>query len=269
MTKADESSRARREYDCWAPYYDLVHPGLPGEAEFYVMEGVRCGGEVLELGVGTGRIAIPMAMTGASVTGLDISPEMLALCREKIEAVGTLKGRILLAEGDMRSFDLPRRFTLIIAPYRSFMHLLDHGAQADCLHRVHEHLVPGGRFIMNQWAARPTAIVRAMQSMPQGGLMPVEQYTVDEDTLVDHFHAAHYDEHRQLIREDHLLRERDRSGRVNHEARLTLTRAWATPREMEALARGCGFEVERVFGDFDGSPFGAESTEMIWFLRRR
>lgn len=267
MNEPNRLSRAREEYEAWAPYYDLVHSGLPGEAEFYVTEGVMCGGEVLELGVGTGRIAIPIAMSGGSVTGLDISPAMLTICREKLAAVSPVKGRVELIEGDMRSFDLGHQFALVICPYRSFMHLLRYEDQADCLRCVLAHLAPGGRFIMNQWAARPTAVVRAMEMTPKGGLMPVEQYSVDEDTVVDHFHAARYDEHAQTITEEHLLRERIRAGEVLHEDRIGLVRAWTTPREMEALVRGCGFVVEGVWGGFDGRPFGPESTEMIWCLR--
>ena len=93
------------EFDGWAPYYDLIHKGLPGEAEFYVGQAVRIGGPTLELGCGTGRVAIPMAMSGVDVIGLDLSPRMLELCREKSEAVSPLQGSIELVEGDMATFD--------------------------------------------------------------------------------------------------------------------------------------------------------------------
>ena len=76
------------DFDVWAAYYDLVHKGLPGEAEFYLGQAVKRGGPVLEVGCGTGRIAISMAMSGLDVTGIDNSAGMLALCREKMAAVG-------------------------------------------------------------------------------------------------------------------------------------------------------------------------------------
>ena len=80
------------EFDAWAEYYDIIHQGLSGEAEFYVGQAVRIGGRTLELGCGTGRIAIPMAMSGVAVTGLDRSDAMLAICREKLSAAGPLSG---------------------------------------------------------------------------------------------------------------------------------------------------------------------------------
>ena len=112
------------EFDAWAPYYDLVHKGLPGEAEFYVGQAVRLGGETLELGCGTGRIAIPMAMSGVCVRGLDNSPAMLEMCREKHRAVGETPGALTLIEGDMRDFSLDKRFGFVALAYRTFMHLL-------------------------------------------------------------------------------------------------------------------------------------------------
>jgi len=95
----------------------------------------------------------------------------------------------------------------------------------------------------------------------------VEQYRLEDGTLLDHFQSARYDEHAQTISEEHLLRERDGEGNTFHEARLSMVRAWATRREMEALVRGAGFEVAELLGGFEGQPFKAESTEMVWELR--
>ena len=89
-----------------------------------------------------------------------------------------------------------------------------------------------------------------------------------EGIRLAHFHAAMFDEYAQLIHEKHLMRELDASGEVLQEEKLTLTRAWCTPREMNYLARLSGFEVVAVLGDFDGAVFNRASTEMIWVLRR-
>lgn len=256
------------DYDAWAPYYDLVHQGLAGEAEFYVLEAARTDGPVLELGCGTGRIAIAMAMTGVDVVGLDISPGMLAVCEEKLAEVGPVKGSLTLVQGDMRTFALDAGFSLIIMPYRSFMHLVEPADQEACLRRVHAHLKPGGRFVMNQWAAKPSAVMRAIQEAPRGGMMPVDCYDAGEGYRVEHFHGACYDEFNQLIEEEHLLRERDSDDTVVHEERLRMVRTWATPREMRRLVTLCGFEIEYLFGGFGGEPFVPESTEMVWVLKR-
>ena len=71
--EVDEGYLHMAEFDAWARYYDLIHEGLPGEAEFFVGQAARLGGQTLELGCGTGRLAVAMAMSGADVVGLAAS----------------------------------------------------------------------------------------------------------------------------------------------------------------------------------------------------
>ncbi len=270
------SSPARRsrrkpapaEYDAWAPYYDLIHEGLPGEAEFYVGQAVRIGGPVLELGCGTGRLAIPMAMSGVDVTGLDNSAGMLALCKEKARRIRRLPGKLDLVQADMRDFDLAAEFKLVVMAYRTFMHLLTPADQCACLQQVRNHLRDDGVFILNVWAARPSRIV-AVRGMHDPGefLLAGEHHIPDAGIRLVHHHTAEYDEVRQLIIERHRIEEWDHRGRLLREAELPLVRAWVTPREMEHLVRRCGFDIEAVFGDFDCRPLGPEDNEMIWVLR--
>ncbi|HNR30404.1 MAG TPA: class I SAM-dependent methyltransferase [Candidatus Hydrogenedentes bacterium] len=266
MTKPTRTKRphdAPSEYDAWAPFYDLIHEGLPGEAEFYVGQAVRIGGATLELGCGTGRLAIPMALSGVDVTGLDNSPAMLALCREKIRRFPRLSGSLELVEADMRAFTLERRFRFIAMAYRTFMQLLTPEDQCACLECVHRHLADDGVFILNLWAARPSRVVTAHEWSLAG-----EHHIPDTGERLVHYHRARYDEDRQLIIEEHRIEERDHYDRLLRESRLPLARAWVTPREMKHLVRRCGFDVEAVFGDFNCRPFRPEHTEMIWVLRR-
>lgn len=254
------------EFDAWAPYYDLIHQGLPGEAQYYVEEALRQGGETLELGCGTGRICIPMAMSGVRVTGLDNSPRMLQLCRVRMKKAGKLPGKLTLVRADMRAFDLGRHFQFIAMPYRAFMHLLTPKDQIACLHCVRRHLARHGVFILNVWAARPSTIAHAAKAKEKfllAGRYPAPW----GKTRLLHHHTAHYDEYLQRITESHRIREVDHHGRLLHEETLSLTRAWLTPREMEHLLHRCGFCAEAVLGGFDGIPLNAGSTEMIWRLR--
>ena len=255
------------EYDPWAPLYDLLQPGLAGEAEFYVYEAALRRVPTLEIGCGTGRIAIPMAMSGVDVTGLDISPAMLGLCAEKLEYVLPVKGRLRLVEADMRSFRLRRKFGLIVMPYRSFMHCLTPEDQLACLHRVREHLGDGGEFILNLWAATPSEL-NLLHDHPRGGRMKkVATHVLSRaGATLTHYADAWRDDFRQLFHETHRAVERAPNGRVRMDERMTLTRTWITPREMEHLAARAGFRVKALCGSFDGEPFGATSTEMIWRL---
>lgn len=254
------------EYDAWAEYYDLTNTGLPGEAEFYVGHAVRGGGETLELGCGTGRIAIPMAMSGVHVTGLDNSKEMLRICRAKRRAVGKVPGKLTLVQADMRDFDLGRRFAFIAMAYRTFMHLLTPDEQRQCLRTVRRHLDDGGTFILNCWMPRPSLI--ATLAGPQGGyLRLVDRHTLPDDHFLLHFCATYCEEFRQRICEEHVLHETDPRGKILRSERLSLERAWTTAREMGNLVRLCGFDVDAVFGDFDCNPIRSDSDEMIWVLK--
>ncbi len=254
-------------YDPWADFYDAVHLGLPGEAEFYVGQAVRRGGAVLELGCGTGRIAIPMAMSGVDVTGLDNSKAMLAVCRRKLRAVGRVPGKLKLVHADMRDFDLGRRFDFIAMAYRTFMHLLTPPDQRRCLETVRRHLADDGRFILNCWAPRPSTLT-PVRACSAGLLQFAGRHPLDDEHSLIHFCATICDEHRQILSEEHVIHVVDENGTVLRTETLPMERAWITPREMDNLVRLCGFDVEAVFGDFDCQPFDAASTEMIWVLRK-
>lgn len=154
-----------------ALYYDHYSTGVPGDVEFYVAEAVRAGSPVLELGCGTGRILIPVAQAGVEVVGLDRAPAMLAVARDKITNLPPgVRKRIQLVEGDMRDFALGRKFTLVMIPYRAFLHLLSVGDELRALHCIRDHLADGGRLVLNVFdpslemiAAHRTALGSALK----------------------------------------------------------------------------------------------------------
>ncbi len=255
-------------FDVWAEYYDIIHTGTPGDVEFYVTEALDARGDVLELGVGTGRIALPAALAGVDITGVDNSKAMLVLCREKARLVGRTSGTLRLVLNDMSSFRFRRRFSRILMPYRTFMHLLTQDEQRRCLERIHAHLADDGRLLMNTWAAKPSAIARLLSHRTAGKLKPAGSHRVEEDITLRHFNSVVCDEMRQLLIERHLLQELDNEGRVVQERMLPLVRAWTTRREIENMFRLCGFEVEALYGDFSRDRFTEDSTEMIYVLRK-
>lgn len=250
------------EFDSWAFCYDLLHPGLPGEAEFYAATAVERGADTLELGCGTGRIAIAMAMSGVRVTGLDISGEMLAVCAEKMAAVGPLSGSLGLVRGDMRRFRFARRFPLIVMPYRTLMHCLTPAEIRDCFGCVRVHLAPGGEFILNVWAARPAMIAR--HGVSPGGPVLEGEHPLPGRRMLEHWSQVWRDGRKRLLHERHVVLEKGPRGGVCHRAEMTLTRRWITHGEMGRLAKESGFRVEAVMGGFFGEPFRKGSGEMIW-----
>jgi SAM-dependent methyltransferase len=255
------------DMEAWAPWYDLIHQGLPGEAEFYVGQALRSGGPLLEIGCGTGRIALPVAMSGVEVVGLDSSEAMLDACEEKLEALGELPGQVELVLGDMLDFELERRFPLAFMAYRTLMHALEPEEQLCALRCAFDALEPGGRLILNLWAARPE-LIAPFVGLGAGALQLVGDHRFEDGTGLLHYRATRCEPLEQRLHEQHLLHELDEGGRVLASHALELERAWIGLREMGHLVARAGFEVEALFGDFDCAPVGPENQEMIWVLRR-
>ena len=112
------------------------------DVAFWVQKCRGVAGPVLELGCGTGRVTIPVAVAGVDVTGLDNSDSMLRRAHRKSAEA---RVDVRWVEGDMRVFDLSRRFALIYVPLAGFAHMRGPGDAAACLDRVIAHLAPGGR----------------------------------------------------------------------------------------------------------------------------
>jgi SAM-dependent methyltransferase len=259
---------SNKEYDLWADYYDIVHTGLPGEAEFYVGQAVRTNGATLELGCGTGRICIPMAMSGVDVVGLDNSKAMLRLCRQKMRAVGKTPGLLRLIERDMRRFELEQTFDLILMAYRTFMHLLTPEDRHACLARVYDHLALGGTFIVSLWAARSEDFAQYPSSGPRTVAFAGRYALPEGGGELIHFVSSACDELRQTIEEEHIIHEVNARAEATHTALLPMRRAWTSPEQMNALLTEHGFRIEALFGDFDCNPFTEKSTEMIWVAKK-
>jgi len=122
---------------------------------FYVEYAKKQNGEVLELGCGTGRVAIPIAKAGLYVTGLDLSTQMLDVFREKLAASPGLADRITLVHGNMADFCFGRKFPLIIVPFRAFLCLTKERDIENSLVCVREHLTDDGLFVVDVFNTRP------------------------------------------------------------------------------------------------------------------
>ena len=118
---------------------------------FYVDHALEAGGPVVELAVGTGRIAIPIAQAGVSVIGVDSSPEMLAVARAGAEAAG-VSDRLDLRVGDLREPPVTERVPLAICPFRSLLHMETEAEKLDALRAARALLEPDGRFVFDVFA---------------------------------------------------------------------------------------------------------------------
>lgn len=130
-------------YDALARYYELEYVDYDQDVDFYLQLLRRTGGPFLDLACGTGRVALAVAEAGYPAVGLDASDAMLGFARAKAAA------GLELVQGDMRDFDLGRRFPLVAVTLNSFMHILEVDDQVATLENIRDHLAPGGRAVIS------------------------------------------------------------------------------------------------------------------------
>jgi SAM-dependent methyltransferase len=129
-----------------AKLYDLMFPGGGPAVDFYRAEAARTGGQILELGCGTGHKLIPIASEGYSCVGLDLSSDMLAEARSKADECGVV---VEWLQGDMTAFDLGRTFDFVFITANSLLHLHEIDDLVSCFRSVRHHAAPGARFIFD------------------------------------------------------------------------------------------------------------------------
>lgn len=177
-------------YDAIPDLYDFEYPECAGpELDFWDRMAGESAGPALELGVGTGRIAIPLARLGHEVWGLDSSEPMLRRAAAKISRLpAAVRGRLHLQTHSMSDFDLPARFGLIFAPFNSFL-LLDPASDAPaCLDRVRRHLRPGGRLVIDAFVPGredllpDTEELTYLERHPESGARVTRRRDYDYDT---------------------------------------------------------------------------------------
>jgi SAM-dependent methyltransferase len=225
-------------YDAFAPIYDDWSAHLAEDVPFSVDLAREAEGPLVELAVGNGRVAIPVAReTGRPVLGIDSSPAMLAQARERAKAAGV---DLVLREGDMRDLELDEPAGLISVPARSLLHLPTWTDRRHVFERVHAALRPGGRFAWNAFVFDPRIAARNDGEWhEQNGI----RHRID--------HA------RQDNRIDITLESGD-----------TISLWWLTRSEWEGLIEVAGFEVQALYGGFAREPFDESANEFVWVVRK-
>ena len=253
------------EYVDYAEYYDWdTGPDVHPDIAFYLDYARASGSPILELACGTGRVLIPLAEAGFVVHGVDMSENMLAVCRAKVREHG-LSDRVHLYHANMASFGLPRRdFALCYVPVRSFMHLFAQPDQIACLRRAHDHLLRGGRFIVDLYAPDYARLgqepdqpfqLRKEYDLPNGRHVRRWDRFVRND-LVNQvvMYEMRFDEHDAA---EDLVRQRVVPMHTRYTSR------W----EMQLLLERAGFVVEHVYGDYDRGEFDGKG-EIICVARK-
>jgi SAM-dependent methyltransferase len=232
------------EYDAIAPLYDPWSTSVVEDISFYVEEALQAAARpVVELGVGTGRVAIPTATAGVHVIGVDASAGMLEVCGARAAEAGVAE-RLELRQGDLRRPPVDERVLLVTCPFRAYLHLDSDDDRLGALAAARALLVPGGRLVFDVF--RPS-----MDDVEETHGRWIEREPGIEE-------RADWDLEAQTL----TLSVRD--ARCETTMRLW----WLEPERWLALLGDSGFVVEHVYGWFDRRPYrGGEDT--VFVGRRR
>jgi SAM-dependent methyltransferase len=231
------SDRSLSWDEAFAERYDEWSAQMIADIPFYTGLARDADGPIVELAVGNGRVAIPIAeATGRRVIGIDISPAMLRQARARSAETGV---DLDLREGDMRDLSLEEQAALIYCPFRALLHLPTWSDRRRTFERVAASLRPGGRFAWNAFAFDHQIAVR-LDGIPQQEPVPHSvRYSVGDNRV------------------DLIL-----------EGGQTSSLWWATKNEWLGLIDVAGLELEALYGGFDGEAFTDESREYVFIVRR-
>jgi SAM-dependent methyltransferase len=229
-------------YDAIARLYDPWSRSVVEDVDFYVGLARQAGAPVVELGVGTGRIAVPTAAEGIRVIGVDASPGMLAVCRERARLAG-VADLLDLRLGDLREPPVSERVRLVTCPFRSLLHMRSDADRLSAFGAAHRLLEAGGRF--------------AFDVFEPGDDDVAETHGRWIEREPDVFERADWDTERRTL----TLSVRGPDGAA------TMQLGWLSPAEWRALLEQAGFEVEALYGWFDRRPYRADE-DTVWIARR-
>jgi SAM-dependent methyltransferase len=246
----------------FAEVYDAIYADRD-DVGFWRAMAAEADGPLLEIGCGTGRVALALARAGHEVTGLDLSAPMIERARAKLSAEApAVRERVSLVVGDMTAFDLGRRFAAIMSPFGGFQHLTTVDQQLACLACCRDHLRPGGALVLDLFNPSP---------VPTDLLQDEPADAEEEATLVEWTHGrrirswitvvgyrpAEQVNECELVCE--ILEPDGTSRRISDAFPLRYLFRY----ELEHLLVRAGLELAGLHGDYDRSPFAAESPGMI------
>jgi SAM-dependent methyltransferase len=226
--------------DAWAGIYDTwveAHVATAGDVEF--LAGLAGGGRALELGIGTGRIAIPLAERGVDVVGIDASEQMLELLHAKTDRVATVLDEMadVAADGE---------FDLVYVVFNTFFAMLTQDEQVRCFANVARRLKPGGAFVVQAFVFDPTTFQRGQR---------VQATDVEPGEIA--FDVAKLDPIAQTVSVQKILVS-DGSVRT-----LPIKLRYVWPSELDLMARLAGLRLRERYEDFERRPFTATSTAHV------
>jgi ubiquinone/menaquinone biosynthesis C-methylase UbiE len=247
-------------YDAENEHHDMLHRDVPMLLKHLPQRRQN----VLELAVGTGRAAIPLAEAGHRVVGIDYAKDMLDIARAKRDRAGISQRDFALVRGDVRRKRLRWKFDWVVLLFNSMLAFPTLEDQDALLRNVTRHLKPGGRFWLDIFQPNLSLLARPRSQNldPVIFYIPELNRTVFRNTTVKRDPAAQIQEV--------TFRYRwfdDRGGEHNH--RVTFPLTFIFPRELRILLERNGLMLRKMYGDYDGSDLNSDSPRIIALCRRR
>jgi SAM-dependent methyltransferase len=249
-----------------ARLYDLDLSEDPGDLDLLLALAARSGGPVLELAVGSGRLAIPLARDGYDVTGVDLDQAMLARARRVADAAGrSVSRRLRLIEGDARSVRLPEAgaFGFAFIPLNSIFLLGSRADQAAAVATLAAHLGPGGVAMVDAWLPDAEDIAR------YDGRLVLEWVRTDPETglEVTKTGSAIYDAATSSVRLTTIFEE-GRPGEAPVRWVRTDRLRLVSADDLVAMAEAAGLEVETLAGDYELGDIGPGAERAVLVARK-
>jgi len=239
LTRLQNTTRTA-VYDC-PELYELAYPGYPGDRDYYLEETQA--GRVLYLGVGTGRIFLPMAAQNPQVYGVEYSPEMCRVLERRQPHVADRLLQCDAADAPVK----PDSLDTVVAPY-SFLQVIGRKSIPELLNRVHAWLKPGGRFLTDTFS--PYAIPFRRPGLEASIRQIGAQTRIAIYILYDHV--------AQQMQELALIERDGEAARV-----LDMRLEYFFPRELVEAIQRAGFDPVRMQGGFDGRPFDPVGSDVV------
>jgi SAM-dependent methyltransferase len=247
-----------------ARLYDLDLVDDPGDLDLYLALADRAGGPILELAVGTGRLAIPLAEAGHAVTGVDLDPAMLARARERA-ARTTARERVTLVEADLVGLRLPDagRFGLAFIALNSLLVLPSRSAQRAALLTLAEHLAPGGLAVVDVWLPDAEDLSR------YDGRVILEWPRLDPETgaIVTKTGSAQHDSANAIVTLTTIFEEGGQGGPTRRWLRRDRLRLVSAD-ELRSFAEDAGLTIETIAGGYELEPLGPGSERAVLIATR-
>jgi ubiquinone/menaquinone biosynthesis C-methylase UbiE len=252
MIKMDWNGYAR--YYDWE--FDLICTEQRKDVNLWLNLAERFGDPILELCCGSGRITIPLLRKGFTITAVDNSPQMLQILQKK---AGNKVETVL---SDMTSFHMKKKYKFAFISYSSFQQLLTQKEQLECLQRINEHLEDGGVLALD---------INPCICDGSDILEKTHHYTAEfppGNSTVTMYTSHRIDRKNQVKHWEDTYLEIDKAGNektfVNH-----ISLKECSIKEMKKLLNKCGFEIEKIYGDFDLGPVKEDSSNLIYIARKR